>query len=133
AALFAQGEVNILIAIVMGLIAGAIIGTVNGVIITKGSVAPFIVTLGMMTIARGAALVISGGRPISGLSSSFNSISTLRILGIPLAMIIFLLVFVISLVLLNKTTFGRYVYAVGGNEEAAYESDIRVNKVIISV
>lgn len=133
AALFAQGEVNILIAIIMGLIAGAVIGTINGVIITKGSVAPFIVTLGMMTIARGAALVISGGRPVSGLSSSFNSISTLRVLGIPLPVIILLVVFLISLFLLNKTTFGRYVYAVGGNEEAAHASGIRVNKVIVSV
>lgn len=133
AALFAQGEVNILVAILMGLIAGALIGTINGVIITKGSVAPFIVTLGMMTIVRGAALVISGGRPISGLSPSFNSISTLKIMGIPLPVIILLFVFLVSLFLLNKTTFGRYIYAVGGNEEAAHASGIRVNKVIVSV
>src|SRR5699024_6809172 len=123
----------IIFAIFAGLLAGAIIGVINGVIITKGSVAPFIVTLGMMTIARGAALVISGGRPVSGLSPSFNAIGTTKIAGIPLPVIILLLIFFLSLFLLNKTTFGRYVYAVGGNEDAAHASGIRVNKIKLSV
>src|SRR5690625_5297613 len=102
AAIFAQhGDAFLIVALLMAMLVGALIGAINGIVVTKGSVAPFIVTLGMMTIARGLALVISGGRPISGLAPSFNSISKARLLGIPLPVIILGIVFLLSLFILN--------------------------------
>ncbi|MFC1781881.1 ABC transporter permease [Planctomycetota bacterium] len=116
----------------IGIFAGVFIGFVNGLIITRFNVAPFIVTLGMMTIARGGALVISKGRPVSNLTESFNFIGGGDIFGIPLPVLILFLVFLISYFILNKTTFGRYVYATGGNEEATRASGININKIKIA-
>ncbi len=115
--------------VLMGLGAGVIVGLVNGLIVTRAQVAPFIVTLGMMTIARGAALVLSQGRPVSQLSDAFNALGGADVAGIPVPVLILGAVFLISQVILSRTTFGRYIYAVGGNEDAARASGIHVNRV----
>jgi len=130
AAIFARSADSLIIVpLLMGVLMGVAVGTVNGLIITKGRVAPFIVTLGMMTIARGLALVISNGRPISNLSKSFNFIGGGNLIGIPLPIIIFFLVILLSTIILNYTIVGRYIYAVGGNENAAKASGINVNRI----
>jgi len=130
AATFAHPETYpLIIPILIGIISGLLIGVFNGLIITRFNVAPFIVTLGMMTIARGGALVISKGRPVSNLSDSFNFIGGGDLFGIPLPILILVLVFLLSYFTLEKTKFGRYVYAVGGNEEAARASGISINKI----
>jgi ribose/xylose/arabinose/galactoside ABC-type transport system permease subunit len=129
AALLAQSSEGILLPITVGIMAGLVIGCINGLIITKGKLAAFIVTLGMMTIARGGALVISGGRPISNLSASFNHIAGGTILGIQIPILIVLVILFLSYFTLKKTVFGRYVYAVGGNAEAARASGININKI----
>ena len=116
----------------IGLLGGVLVGLLNGLIITRCRVAPFIATLGMMTMARGAALVISKGRPVSGLSDSFNFIGGGDIGGVPVPIMILLLVFLISYLILKKSIFGRHVYAVGGNEEAARASGISVAQVKIA-
>jgi len=103
-------------------------GLINGTIIAKGKIAPFIVTLGMMTAARGAALLYTGGRPIGNLSDSFRFIGQGSLLGIPVPILIFLFVGVVSYLLLNKTKFGKYIYAIGGNEQAARIAGINVDK-----
>ena len=113
----------------VGLLAGVLVGLVNGLVITRCYVAPFIATLGMMTVARGAALVFSQGRPVSNLSDSFNVIGGGDILGIPVPIVIMAIAFVVSYLVLSRTTLGRYIYAVGGNEEAAHASGIRVNRI----
>jgi ribose/xylose/arabinose/galactoside ABC-type transport system permease subunit/ABC-type sugar transport system substrate-binding protein len=129
-ATFAHPETYpLFVPVLVGLVAGVLVGATNGLIITRCRVAPFIVTLGMMTIARGAALVLSDGRPVSDLSEAFNFIGGGDFVGIPVPILILAGVFVVSYLVLSKTTFGRYVYAVGGNEEAARASGIRVRRV----
>ena len=100
---------------------------------TKGSVAPFIVTLGFLTICRGLALVFSNGRPISNLSDGFNKIGSGNFLGLPILVIIFILCFAVSVFVLRKTKLGRYIYAVGGSEEAARASGINIFRIKMTV
>jgi inositol transport system permease protein len=113
----------------LGILTGVIIGAINGLTITLGKVAPFIVTLGMMTIARGLALVWSDGRPVTNLSPAFNYIGGGDLLHIPVPILLFVLVIIVSAVILKYTRIGRYIYAVGGNENAARASGIRVSGV----
>ncbi len=123
----------VLIPIVMGLLAGLLMGAFNGFIITKSKIAPFIVTLGTMTIGRGLALILSDGRPVSNLSDSFNYLGSGTVLGIPILILIFILVFAVCSIILSKTVLGRYIYAIGGNEQAARASGINIDRVKLSV
>ncbi|MBN2130074.1 MAG: ABC transporter permease [Sedimentisphaerales bacterium] len=133
AATFAHPDTYPLAApIAVGILGGVLIGVLNGLIITRFRVAPFITTLGMMTIARGGALIISNGRPISNLSASFNFIGNGSLLRIPVPVLILAGVFVVSYFILGKTTFGRYIYAVGGNEEAARAAGINTHRIKIA-
>lgn len=128
-----QDNYPVIVPVLGGLLVGLLFGALNGFLITKSKIAPFIVTLGIMTIGRGLALIISKGRPISNLSDSFNFIGGGDILGIPFPIIVLFVVFLICSVVLRKTIFGRYVYAVGGNEQASWASGIHVNQVKIAV
>ncbi|UCD49452.1 MAG: ABC transporter permease [Phycisphaerales bacterium] len=121
-----------IVPVAAGILVGVLIGALNGLVITRFRVAPFIVTLGMMTIARGGALILSKGRPVSNLSDAFNFIGNGSVLGIPVPVLILAGVFLVSHFLLRQTTFGRYVYAVGGNEEAARASGIGTHKIKIA-
>jgi ribose transport system permease protein len=112
-------------------IAGAVVtgvgcGLLNGLLVSFGRLPPFIATLGMMSVARGAALVLTEGRPISGFSEGFRWIATGSIGPIPAPVIVTLLVYAIAHVVITRTTFGRYVYAIGGNEEATRLSGVAV-------
>jgi inositol transport system permease protein len=130
AASFAHpGDYPLVVPVLMGILAGLACGVTNGWIVTKGRVAPFIVTLGMMTVARGLALILSGGRPVSNLSPAFCHIAGGHVLGVPIPVLILALITVLSYLLLKKTRLGRYVYAVGGNESAAYASGINIHGV----
>lgn len=119
----------LLVPIVVGLLAGVAFGALNGLVVTCSKVPPFIVTLGTMTIGRGAALIVSKGRPVSNLSDAFNAIGGGQIAGIPNLVIMLLVVFILCSILLRKTVIGRYMYAVGGNEQAAQASGISLNTV----
>ncbi|MDI6870650.1 MAG: ABC transporter permease [Bacillota bacterium] len=120
-----------LVGLVVGLLSGALVGWTNGFLITKGAVPPFISTLALMTAARGVALVYSKGYPIGiPIESRFLLLGSAKIFGIPFPIIVALVVFLISYVILSKTHFGRDVYAVGGNLEAARLSGIRIHTVI---
>ena len=112
-----------------GLSAGLLFGAFNGFIITRSNVPPFIVTLGTMTIGRGLALILSKGRPVSNLSDSFNFIGGGKILGVPMLIIILIVVFGVCSVILKKTVIGRYMYAIGGNEQATRASGIDLSRV----
>lgn len=114
------------LAILAGLLAGAGCGLLNGVLITKGRLPPFIATLGLMSVARGAALVYTDGRPISGFDAGFRWLATGRVLQIPLPVIVAALVYLLGHFVLTRTRFGRYVYAIGGNEEATRLSGVPV-------
>lgn len=119
----------VFVPILVGLLAGVVLGAFNGLVITKSKVPPFIVTLGTMTIGRGLALILSKGRPVSNLSDSFNFIGGGQVFGIPFPIIILIVAFIVCSVILQKTILGRYMYAVGGNEQAARASGIRVSNV----
>ena len=118
--------------ILVGVAAGALCGAANGLIVTRGRVAPFIVTLGMMTVARGLALVVSGGRPVSNLSPQFTWMGSAEVLGLPLLVWLLLGVAAVVHVALQRLRWGRYVYAVGGNEAAARASGIDVGRIKLS-
>lgn len=123
----------LLLAMLAGLGTGLGVGLLNGLLVTRGKLPPFIATLGMMSVARGVALMFTEGRPISGFSETFRRISTGDLLHIPFPVIIMMGVYWISHTLLTKTQFGRYVYAVGGNEEAAVLSGVSVSRVKLLV
>ncbi len=119
--------------ILAGVLIGAVCGLINGFLIAKARIPPFIATLAMLVGARGLALTLSGGLPIAGLPKSFLTIGAGYILGIPIPAIIAAVVMAIGYFILSRTAFGRNVYAVGGNEEAAMLSGINVSRVKILV
>lgn len=124
------------LAILISLILGCILGMMNGLLISYGKLAQFIVTLATMTIFRGATLVYTNGNPITkGLSDTFlfQFLGQGYIVGIPFPVIIMFIVFIVLYVLLHKTAFGKSVYAIGGNEKAAYISGVKLNKVKIII
>lgn len=123
----------VMVAVAIGLGLGLLAGTINGTIIAKGKIAPFIVTLGMMTAARGAALLFTEGRPVGNLSPTFTFIGQGTILGIPVPIIIFAFVGIVTYMLLNHTKFGKYIYAIGGNEQAAIIAGVNVVKYKIMI
>lgn len=125
--------VPIILAIGAALVVGMLCGAVNGLLIAYGKLPPFISTLGMMSVARGAALIYSDGRPISGFSSEFRFIANGEILSIPAPILIMLLIYLVAHFILTKTRLGRYIYAMGGNEEAAILSgvNVKVYKTIV--
>jgi ribose transport system permease protein len=113
-------------AIVMALAVGGACGLVNGLLITLGRLPPFIATLGMMSVARGVALMLAEGRPISGFSEGFRAIATERVLTIPAPVVITIVIYAVAHFVLTRTVFGRTTYAIGGNEEAARLSGVQV-------
>lgn len=119
-----------LVALVVSVVVGLIIGTINGYIITKFNIPAFIMTLAVTTIARGGALLLTNGTPVSGMADSFNWFGQGYIGPIPTSVIIMIVLFIVAWVLLNKTRFGRHVYAVGGNENAAIASGINSRNVV---
>lgn len=127
--------VDPILAIIIGCAAGGVMGMVNGLMITKGKMAPFIATLATMTIFRGLTLVYTNGNPITGLGDSmaFQLFGRGYFLGIPVPAITMALAFIVLSVILHKTPFGRKTYAIGGNEKAAIVSGIKVPRVKIMI
>lgn len=126
-------DLPIIVAVIAGVAVGAGMGFANGFIISKFKVAPFIATLGMMSVARGLALIYSDGRPISNLEEPYDWIGQGSLFGIPTPIVIFGAVAILAHLLLNYTRFGRYVYAIGGNEQAARVSGIRIPRMTIVI
>lgn len=123
------------LAILITLALGLALGLINGLLITKGKLAPFIVTLATMTIFRGLTLVYMDGRPISGQKDNFafQFLGKGQVFGIPFQVILFLIVYIVLSTLLNKTSHGRKIFAVGGNEKASFISGIKIDKVKVLV
>jgi ribose transport system permease protein len=114
------------IAIPGALLVGVAAGLLNGALVSFGGLPPFIATLGMMSVARGAALVFTEGRPVSGFDEGFRWLATGSVGPIPAPVIVMVVVYVCAHIVLTRTTFGRYVYAIGGNEEATRLSGVAV-------
>lgn len=119
-----------LISLVVAVAVGMVIGAINGWVITKFNIPAFIMTLAVTTIARGGALLLTNGTPVAGMDDAFNWFGQGYIGPIPTSVVIMILLFVVAWVLLNKTCFGRHIYAVGGNENAAVASGINAKKVV---
>ncbi|MGF1762764.1 ribose ABC transporter permease [Aliivibrio kagoshimensis] len=130
-------EVPVMVAVPTSLIAGAVLGGLTGIIIAKGKVQAFIATLVTMTLLRGVTMVYTDGRPIStgftDTADAFAWFGTGYLFGIPVPVWIMAVVFIAAWYMLNHTRFGRYVYALGGNESATRLSGIDVDKVKIGV
>ncbi len=130
-------EVPVLVAVPTALLAGAALGAISGIIIAKGKVQAFIATLVTMTLLRGVTMVYTDGRPIStgftDTADTFAWFGTGYALGIPVPVWLMVVVFAGAWYLLNHTRFGRYVYALGGNESATRLSGINVDRVKIGV
>ena len=128
-----QGGWGLPTALTLAIGVGVSCGLVNGALIAWGRLPPFIVTLGMMSIARGAALLFTEGRPVSGFGASFRLVATGRVGFVPAPVVAMAIVYGVAHFVLARTTFGRYVYAIGGNEEAARLSGVavRLHKTMI--
>ena len=122
------GDHSVFVPIAVGLLTGAACGLVNGALVTLGGVAPFIVTLGMMTIARGLALIFSGGRPVADMSNELTALAG-DFVGIPIPVLCFAGVALAAWFFLRNFRLGRYIYAVGGNENAARAAGISITRV----
>lgn len=116
--------------VLAAMLVGVIIGAINGYVITKFAIPAFIMTLAVTTIARGGALLLTNGTPVSGMDDAFNWFGQGFIGPVPVSVVIMVVLFIISWILLNKTSFGRHLYAVGGNENAAIASGIKSKNVV---
>lgn len=121
------------VAIPLGLGAATLAGLVNGIGVAWARIPPFIMTLGMLSFARGLAFIYTGGTPIPILNENFYSLGNGYIAGIPIPSLILLAVLAVSAVVLSLTAFGRSVYGIGSNEEAARLSGVPVNSYKIIV
>jgi len=127
ATLLMSRGVDTVLAIAIGIIVGAFCGLINGLLTAVGRLPAFISTLGMMGIARGIALIITGGVPIFGLPSSFSLVGDGRVFNVlPVPVLVMVTLAIIAHIVLSNTTFGRYTFAVGGNYEAARLAGINV-------
>lgn len=120
-------------AIFCGIGVGLLLGWFNGFVITRFKLPPFVATLGMMSIARGLTQLWTGGFPITGLGASFAFIGSGIFLGIPMPVWITAGLVAAFVVITRRTKFGRYLYAVGGNERAALLTGLRVNQIKVRV
>ena len=130
---FQNLAIPVFVSIIVGLLVGTLIGFVNGFLVAKFRIAPFIATLGMMTSARGLALIYTDGRPLSQLAPGFNFLGQDTILGLPVPIWLFGGVAALIYIVLNRTRFGRHVYAIGGNDQAARVSGIKISRVQIGI
>jgi len=120
------------VAILGGVAVGLLCGLISGLVTTLGRIPPFITTLGMMLIARSAAKIYSDSKPISGLPETFRTLSG-DVFGIPVLVIVVGVLYVFAHLVLTRTKLGRYTYAIGGNEQAAWLSGVPVGRYKIAI
>ncbi|HEY3186864.1 MAG TPA: ABC transporter permease [Solirubrobacteraceae bacterium] len=125
--------VGIVPAIVAALAAGTAIGVFNGSLVAYGKLPPFIVTLGMLGIARGVVLVLTDASTVQPLPDAFGNIANGSFLGLPNLLWLFMVVVIVASFVLRRTVFGRYVYAVGSNPESARLAGVPVTRVLVAV
>jgi ribose transport system permease protein len=133
AGMFVRQGLGTFPAIAVALLAGALFGVVNGLLIVKGKMPPFVATLASMAVVRGLTLVYTEGRPIAGIDETFIFLGNGEIMGIPMPVIIMVVVFLLAYLVLRYTRYGNYVYAAGGNEEVSRLAGIRTPLIIGSV
>lgn len=130
---FIKSGIDPILAVAMACLIGAALGSINGLVITYGKVAPFIATLATMTIFRGLTLVYTNGNPISNLTDNelFHEFGQGYLMGLPIPALIMLVMFALSYFILHKTPLGRKTYAVGGNEKVSFIAGIKIERIKI--
>ncbi len=128
AAFYPGLHVPLLVPALAACVVGALVGLINGSLVAKARIPPFIATLGTYTAIRGAAMLYTGGRPISDLTDDYNFIGQGDVFGLPVPIIILAVMAVVTHVLYAHTKFGKYIYAIGGNEQAARVSGINASR-----
>lgn len=127
------GQYPFFVPVLAGLAAGTLCGFINGLIVAKTGIPPFIATLGMLTAARGAAMLHTDGKPVSISDPQIIWLGAGRVSGVPVPIILLVIMAVITYLVLNNTKLGRHIYALGGNEQAAIISGVNVNKIKLLV
>ena len=127
--LMVNAGMNMWVAVIISLLLATAIGTLNGGMVATIGIPALIATFASQTIFEGISYLISGGRPISGFTSDFGLFGRWAVGPVPICALIMIACFALGSFILNKSYFGRYFYAIGGNEEAAELSGIRVNRV----
>ena len=122
-----------IVGILIAILSGLLFGLLNGTIIARTKIPPFIVTLASMNIAKGIAYVYSGGKPIRCMTDPWKFLGAGNVAGIPVPVITMFIVFIVAVLFLNRTRTGRHIYAVGGNDTAAKFSAINTAKVKLIV
>jgi ribose transport system permease protein len=133
AGLNVRQELDPFVAIGIALLLGMVIGAINGLMIVKGGIPPFVATLAMLAIARGLTLVYTQGRPIAGLDERFIYLGTGQIMGIPVPVFIMVVVAIIAHIVTRYTPFGLHVYATGGNEEPTRLAGVSPDRIKLAV
>lgn len=133
AALCMAGGMSISISLIIALVSGLIVGLVNGILVHDGKVPPFIATMGTMTVVRAIIMLLTNASMISGQPQSFKRIAQTEILNIPFLFVVWVIMIIIAWFITKKTVFGRNVYAIGSNREAARLSGINIRKTIYGV
>jgi len=121
------------IAVLAAVLVGALAGAINGVVVSVIKVPPFIATLGMLTLASGAAYVIGGGAPINGLPAGYGAIANTRVLGVTVPVILMIIGIIGLGLMMRRTAYGMRIYAVGGNPVAAEIAGVKTGRIIFSV
>lgn len=124
-------EMSIPLTCIIALLLAVVYGGLSGICVTKMNMPPFIATLGVQTSLRGLAYIVTGGLPVYGFTKAFSRFAAASLLGVPLQVFLAVLLFVVFIIILTKTTFGRYLYGVGGNEEASRLSGVNVTTIKI--
>src|ERR1700736_6474278 len=119
AAFYPGLHLPLIVPVLAACLVGALVGLINGSLVAKARIPPFIPTLGTFTAIRGAANLYTGGRPISNLTDEYNFIGQGDVFGIPVPIIILVVMAAVTHILYAHTKFGKYIYAIGGNEQAA--------------
>lgn len=120
------------VAVLVALVVGAAFGALNGLLVAITRLQPFVVTLGTYSIALSLSLAVSGGGPIQGLSEDFTDLTAYRVAGIPTAVFVLALVVAVLWIATRRTRWGRFVYATGGNENAARLAGVRIKRIKFS-
>jgi inositol transport system permease protein len=128
AAFYPGLHLPLIVPVLAACMVGALVGLINGSLVAKARIPPFIATLGTFTAIRGAANLYTGGRPISNLTDDYNFIGQGDVGGVPVPIIILVVMAVITHILYAHTKFGKYIYAIGGNEQAARVSGINASR-----
>lgn len=133
AALCMANGMSILGSIIIAIVSGMFVGLVNGVLVHDGKVPPFIATMGTMTVIRAFIMLLTKASMISGLPDRFKGIAQIQVLNIPFLFVVWVMIIVLAWFMTNKTVFGRNVYALGSNREAARLSGINIRKTTYGV